>query len=232
MLIHQVRPVPLASLRPNPDNPKQTLGARYRKGLQASLKKYGLADVLVVADNLDGTFVILNGNTRYEELLEAEGVADVPCIVMDDMAGEPSNPEVAAKRKLFAVSFDRHRKLFNEDMVVDQLKSLYEASHASLKELQELSGVERLSQVMEAAQTRQRKKQQEVTSQQTATFIINGPADVIADIRSLLKTVKMRMSESEKIRSLLAQMGDYVDWTEERVAVIALAVLARMNDDG
>lgn len=231
MLIHKVRPVPLAALRPNPDNPKQALGARYRKGLQASLKKYGLADVLVVADNLDGTFMILNGNTRYEELLEAEDVEDIPCIVMDDMAGRPADPDVIAKRRLFAVSFDRHRKLFNEDMVIDQLRALNESNHASLKELQELSGVERLSQVLSETQSVQRKKQQEVAAKQTATMIVQGPADVIADIRSLLKTVKMRMSESEKIRSLMAQMGDYVDWTEERIAVIALGVLARMNDE-
>src|SRR5437762_3242168 len=97
------------------------MGRRYSRGLETSLQEFGFSGLFNVAPNADGTFEVLDGNTRVE-LLDDAGAADAPCVVHRDMAeGEPGWQE---RRRAFVLSYDRNRKLFDEDAVLAQLKAL------------------------------------------------------------------------------------------------------------
>src|SRR6185312_6114032 len=115
MHVNPVEVLPLDRLRPNHDNPKRPLGGKYRRGLQTALAEYGFAGVLVVAANADGSFTTLDGTSRLD-LLDREGVEEVPCVVLADCA--EGMPEWAERRREFVLAHDRHRKVFDEEAVI------------------------------------------------------------------------------------------------------------------
>jgi hypothetical protein len=63
--VNPVRILTLDQLHPNPENPKKPWDSKGFKGLMTSLATFGFAGVAIVAPDPDGTFTILDANTRY-----------------------------------------------------------------------------------------------------------------------------------------------------------------------
>lgn len=224
MKINPVQLVDVAQLRTNPTNPKGPLGLKYKRGLRASLAKWGFAGVLIVAENADGTCEILDGNTRLEDL-ERAGVEKIPAIVFKDMGDD--------ERKTFVLSHDRHRKMFNEDAVLAQLEEL--AGNAEdLKELALLSGKDNLERLLAESSTRGQAAAGEVQTGSAApamgSLVLYGPAADMAGIRLLLKSIKGRMSTMAKTHKALADADRFLDWTDEKVIVLLLSTIARLQN--
>jgi hypothetical protein len=78
-----------AQRRPTPSTQKRD----YYKKIAASLKHIGLIEPLVVFKQPDGTFLLLDGNVRFE-ILRTRGDAEVPCIIADDDEGYTYNRRV------------------------------------------------------------------------------------------------------------------------------------------
>jgi hypothetical protein len=208
------------------------LAARLRKGLVSSLKEWGFAGVAVVAPNADGSAEILDANTRYQELLDA-GVEQIPCVVMDNLAGDPDDPEVRDKRTLFITTFDGSRKVFDHDAVIENLRQLAERG-ASVNKMQSLSGIDNLGRILEAnkkaakaASDKMAKAKAEVPHQ---SIVLYGPADDIEAIKELVKSIKLRISASERVRIVLEQAADNLDWSDDTLTTILLATIARFQE--
>lgn len=220
MRVNRVEPLPLARLRANPSNPKRPMGARYLRGLRASLASFGFAGVLVVAGpDADGTYEVLDGNTRLEEL-DAAGAAEVPCIVLDLDADA---------RRAFVLSHDRNRKLFDEDKVVEHLRALA-GGGADVKALEALSGVENLRLLIDdqrraapaPAPTPARMPEQ-------ASLVLYGPAEDVQAVRELLKRLRSRLPSASKARSLVEQAEHYQDLADEAFLLAFLSACARAS---
>lgn len=230
--VREVRMHAVADLRPYAaTNPKKPLAARLRKGLVSSLKEWGFAGVAVVAPNADGSAEILDANTRYQELLDA-GVEQIPCVVMDNLAGDPDDPEVRDKRTLFITTFDGSRKIFDHDAVIENLRQLAERG-ASVNKMQSLSGIDNLSRILEAnkkAAKAASQKMAKASAAQHQSIVLYGPADDIEAIKELTKSIKLRLSASERVRIVLEQAADNLDWSDDTVTTILLATIARFQE--
>lgn len=219
MKVNPVELLPLERLHQNPDNPKKPMGARYRRGLKASLAKFGFAGLLVVAGpDADGTYEVLDGNTRLDEL---DGQADsVPCVVLDlDAAG----------RREFALSYDRNRKLFDEDKVVEQLRALA-GGGADVKALEALSGVENLRLLIDD-QRRAAPAPPPTPARmpEQASLVLYGPAEDVQAVRELLKRLRSRLPSASKARSLVEQAEHYQDLGDESFLLAFLSACARAS---
>lgn len=220
MKINPVQLIPIGKLHPNPDNPKKTFGARYRKGLKASLQRWGFAGLLVVASNDDGTYEVLDGNTRLEELQDA-GVEAVPCVVMDNMSRD--------ERKTFVLAHDRNRKVFDEDAVVAQLTELAGRTQ-DLADLATVTSTENLRQIVEATAQRTRgtvRKAAESKPAVMASLTIYGPAEDVDAVRQLLKRIKGKLADPWKARATLEQADQYLDLTDEAFLCVFGSALER-----
>jgi len=225
MKVNPVQLLPIGKLHHNSDNPKKPLGARFSKGLKASLKKFGFAGVLVVASNDDGTYEVLDGNTRLDEL-EASGVADIPCIIMAGM--EPD------ERRTFVLAHDRNRKVFDEDAVVAQLTELARRT-ADLAALGALTATDNIRQIVEATQQRTRagvKQAQQGKPDVHGSMTLYGPAEDIDAVRQLLKRIKGRLSDPWKARATLEQADQYLDLTDEQFLICFGSALERVLAQG
>lgn len=228
MQIHEPRMVPLDLLRPNPDNPKKPMGGKYRRGLLAAIRAHGFAGVLVVAENADGTYLVLDGNSR-RDLMDEEGVKEAPCIVPPEFREGAEDWE--AKRKEFTLAHDRHRKLFDEDMVADQLKELA-AKGREVARLAVLSGQDKLKRLLatQAAPAADGSTSKAKAPPAMASLVLYGPAADVAEIKELLKQCKEKLLAS-KARAVLGQAVEFLDWTDERLLACLLAAVARFGKE-
>lgn len=223
MKVNPVRMLPLSSLRHNPDNPKRPMGARYHRGLKASLERFGFAGLFVVAPEPDGTFEVLDGNTRLDEL--DGNASEVPCVVLDlDADG----------RKAFSLAHDRNRKLFDEDKVVEQLKELAGRGH-NLKELADLTATENLRQLVEAqrvAQAAVKPHAQPQVMPAQGSLVLYGPAEDVEAVRQLVKRIRGRMPAATKARIAVEQAEAMLDLSDEDFLLVFLSVLERIQGVG
>jgi DNA modification methylase len=79
----EVKVLKLKDIKPNPDNPRDIKGAAL-EGLRASIKKFGLIDLLVINKR---NMEIVSGHQRYKVLVQ-EGVIEDLCVVVDVDAAE------------------------------------------------------------------------------------------------------------------------------------------------
>ena len=221
MKVNPVKLVPTIQLRANASNPKGPLGLKYKQGLRTSLARWGFAGLFVVASNDDGTFEVLDGNTRLEEL-EKAGTENVPCVVFDGMGPE--------ERKKFVLAHDRHRKNFNEDAVMAQLEQLAHNGE-DLKELALLSGKDNLKKLL-AEMSGQPVDMPDVPQAKVApmaSMVLYGPASEMESIKGLLKQIKGRLSTLEKSRKALADAAEFLEWGDEKTLLVLLATIAKVQ---
>lgn len=227
MNVNPVQVLDLGSLRPNPENPKRPLGARYRRGLQTALAEYGFAGVFVVARNADGTYTTLDGTSRLD-LLDREGVERVPCVVLEDCA--EGMPDWQDRRREFVLAYDRHKKIFDEDAVLGQLQALAERGRDHAR-LAALAGKENLQRLLASRQAAPAPEAPKAAAPAMASLVLYGPAEDVGAIRDLLKGIKGR-SLAGKARAALGQAAEFLDWSDERVAAVLLATVARFAAEG
>lgn len=137
MSIQTYKPVEISLdlLIPNPENPKATIGDKYDAGLDHSLDQFGHTAVLVVThlENCiqKGSHVVMDGNTRLDKL-RTGGVAKVFCVVL------PRDLSMNHERlRLFALSFDKNRALFDPEMVSKQAEELLQSTSEEVRRLVE-----------------------------------------------------------------------------------------------
>ncbi len=220
MKVNQVKLLPVKSLRPNPENPKRPFDMRGFKGLMTSLEVFGFAGVCVVAPDPDGAFTILDGNTRYEELV-ANGVPEVPCVVMEDLTTR------AARRKFFN-AYDRHKKLFDEEKVMEQLRELAEQGE-NARLLGDLTGVKVNELYAQLGEGREEHDALKEAGGESGSLLIVGPAEEIAAIRGLLNHMRQKMTASRKVMATLTQAAMVWDWEDEKLLGVLLATIARFR---
>lgn len=226
MNVNPVQLLPLAKLRHNPDNPKRPMGARQGRGLRKSLQRFGFAGVLVVAGpDPDGTYEVLDGNTRLDELAGAGGDR-APCVVLDlDADG----------RKEFALAHDRNRKLFDEDAVVAQLKELA-GRGKDVKELAELTATDNLRYLLQEAG--RAKGPPPVTPKgpfkppEQGSLVLYGPAEDVQAVRQLVKRMRGRVAPLVKVRQSLEQAEQFQDMADETFLLCLCSAISRVSDYG
>lgn len=208
--------IPIGKLTGNPANPKKAFSARHQKGLRASLKQYGFAGCFVVAADPDGTYEILNGNSRVEEL-RAAGVTEVPAVVYENMPGE--------ERTKFVLAYDKHAKPFDEKLVIAQLRELAEKGE-DVRHLADLTAEENLARRL-ANQSARANATVMAAAAKMDSLILHGPAEDIAAIRDLIKTIRGQVNQSGRVVAALTQIKNHLDFTDEQWVTILLATMAR-----
>ena len=177
-----------------------------------------------MARDPDGTFEVLDGNTRLEELAAA-GVESVPCVILDLPADE---------RKAFALAHDRNRKLFDEDAVVKQLKELAGKEGADVAKLAALTATEGLSRLLAETERAGKNAVEGATRQSLgkvaaqASMVLYGPSEDVEAVRELLKRVKGRLGPLLKLRSTLEQAEAFEDLSSEEFLLCFAAALGRL----
>jgi hypothetical protein len=222
MDVNPVELLPLARLRHNPDNPKRPMGARYQRGLRASLGRFGFAGLFVVAGpDPDGTYEVLDGNTRLDEL-DGAGVQEAPCVVLDlDADG----------RKEFVLSHDRNRKVYDEDAVVSQLKALAQRGK-DLKALADLTSTENLKQLVDASQKAGSSLAKASAGKMApqSSLTLYGPTEDVDAVRQIIKRLKGRMPPLVKLRQTMEQADQFLDVTDEQFLLAFGSALRRIAE--
>ncbi len=231
--INRVKLLPIGSLHANPTNPKLPMGAKYRRGLAESLKEFGFGGSLCVADNGDGTYEILDGVTRQEDLAAA-GVSKLPCSLIEECGGDPLDPDIVVKRTRFRLSYDRNRKKYDEAAVTKQVQELLQRGQdaAGLARLAGIDNINALRQAADAAAKSIAKQTAKVvdsppSTEAKASLVVYGPQSEIAEIKRLVKEVKGRMGTSAKVLQIISQAAEFLDIDDETFLGIFTATLAR-----
>jgi ParB-like chromosome segregation protein Spo0J len=218
MQVQQVELVATDRLRGNPHNPKKPLGLKARKGLRASLERYGFAGIFVVAQNDDGTCEILDGNTRLEELQRA-GVERVPCVVYRGMPDD--------ERRAFTLAHDRHRKQFDEEAVREQLAGLAGREGADTQALAKLAG-KPVDKLLREASVRQAAAEGQLKpAAAEAVFPLFGPPEDIVAVREAMKAIRERLPLLTKASRLLGEAVAALD--DARLLPLILSAHARFK---
>lgn len=86
--MNEQRTLPLDKIFPNPNQPREYFNAEKMFQIRESLRREGIISPLVVMDNEDGTYLIVDGERRYRAAKEL-GYTEVPVVIepkMDDIA--------------------------------------------------------------------------------------------------------------------------------------------------
>jgi hypothetical protein len=222
MIVREVVVLPLDKLVEHPDNPKKPFSSKSKRGLRESLAKYGFAGVCIVAPNDDGTYEVLDANTRRQELDEA-GVERVPCVIMHDL-------KTREERNLFSITYDRHKKIYDDVAVVRQLREIVDRGFDA-KHVEKLTGIDNIAKYASISkkEIENIKTAADGKTSSMSSLVIYGPSEEIESIKQLAAAIKKRMSISEKIRSLLEQANEHADWSDGTVVAFALAVIAKIH---
>jgi len=208
----------LSKLVPNAENPKKPLGKKYKKGLEKSLSTFGFAGVILVSPNPDGTYFILDGNTRYEEL-KSRGESKAPVMVLDNVVTE-------SDRKKFVMAYDRHKKQYDDNKVICDINALI-AQGEDMDNLEILSGISDLEKILNAAQKDDNGLVEEV-AEANESFILYGSSSQIQNIKTLLKSIKGKLKDIEKVQKMLQEF-ELLDITNETFLSILLNVCAHFS---
>lgn len=218
-----VRILTMSTVHINPDNPKKPLSADRKKGLNTNLDKFGMCSPILVAPHPDlpGEFIILDGNTRYEEM-EKRGHGKIPCQIL-------SHIETWEEIKEFVITYDRNVKAYNEDMVEQQLRELVAAgedidmlaSLANVQNLEDLLSGEVASKTASYVDTS--------TVEEQDTIIITGPKLAIDAIRAMVKKIKGKTDNAVKIQKTLTELNSALPNDEDELLLLFLMIAAHMS---
>lgn len=227
MIVNETRALPVGRLRTNASaNPKRPMGKKYKDGLRACLEDFGFTGTLAVAENADGTYEVLDGTTRIEEL-EREAVKKVPCSVV--AVCKEGLPDWQALRTEFRLAFDRHRKQYDEEAAAGQLQALAEKGR-EVARLATLAGKANLERLLgQRAAPAADVPMPAPKAQAMASLVLYGLAEDVTAIKGLLKQVKGKLLAG-KARLALAQAVEFLDWEEEKVLTVLLATVARYSE--
>lgn len=225
----QVRPIvmlKLADLVEHPDNPKKPFSSRGKRGLKASMEKYGFAGVCIVAPNGDDTYEVLDANSRRADL-EAAGVDEVPCIVMDEL-------QTRHERNLFTLTYDKNAKIYDDDAVVRQLRGLAEAGFDT-KLLKTLTGVDNIDMLVQQAaaasgDSKTAADAAEGKLSNNSSLMLYGPTEDIQAIQRMAKSMKGRAQLVAKINQAMVQAESSFDWSDGMIVTLFLATLSRFHN--
>ena len=73
--------VPLKAIKPDKDQPRRNFDPARLADLMASIKKHGIISPLVIEDNGDGTYTLVDGERRYRSATEL-GLKNVPATIV------------------------------------------------------------------------------------------------------------------------------------------------------
>lgn len=223
--VPDVRLLPSDKVHTNPNNPKRPISKDRAKGLNRSMEEFGFCGAILVAPYPDkeGEYIILDGNTRAEELTK-RNAQNFPCIVVP-------NIYTWADIKKFAIAYDRNMKAYDENMVMEQLMELArEGEDTTL--LSELANIPKLDEIIDADYGNRAEEDAklaleqllEMSATEQGTLILTGSLAEIDGIKHLLKSIKGKMKDAEKVQNLLALMDSTFDFDNDEEFLLALLV--------
>ena len=216
-----VRILPISSVHLNPDNPKKPLSADRKKGLNTNLDKFGMCSPILVAlhPDLPGEFIILDGNTRYEEM-EKRGHEKIPVQVL-------SHIKTWTEIKEFVITYDRNVKAYNEDIVERQLLDLIEAGE-DIEMLASLANIPNLEDILNGEVNAGPSYIDTTSIDEQDTILITGPKTAIEAIRALVKKVKGKMDNAVKMQKILAELDSSLPEDEDELLLLMLVAAAHL----
>lgn len=206
----------------NPENPKKPLSKDRKRGLNRSLDHFGFCGAILVAPHPTDSdkYIILDGNTRYEEMSK-KGASRLPCIILDHI-------DTPAKIKEFVITYDRNTKAYNEDAVLGQLRSLIsEGEDVDL--LSDLANIPELDSILFDPTDKTEGFVVESVEERDS-LLITGTRDEIDGIRAALRTIRGKMDVSQKVKKMLS-LAEEIDWDDdEEMLLVLLMALSHMAD--
>ena len=194
----------LEELRLNGENPKRPMSKKHGTGLKRSLDTFGFCGAILVVPHPDEDgYIILDGNTRFEELRERKA-EQVPCIVLEHI-------DTWEKIRKFVITYDRNMKLFDETKVVQQLQELVEAGE-DIQVLAELSAIDNLEDVLakavEGAAEEIPQEEEIPEGEAWGSFVVSGPYVEVENIQLHMRTIKGKLKPIQKVQAIFAAMAD------------------------
>jgi hypothetical protein len=215
--IPDVRILPVADVHINPDNPKKPLSADRKKGLNTNLDKFGMCSAILVAPHPDfpGEFIILDGNTRYEEMVK-RGHDKIPVQVLNHI----KTPEDI---KEFVITYDRNVKAYNEDLVEQQLRDLVDKGE-DVEMLSKLSNIDNLEDLLNGDADSVAKTFVDTAGvDEQDTLLLTGPKISIDAIKASLKKIKGKIDTATKARKILEACEGF-DYDDDDSILLALLI--------
>ncbi len=208
------------------DNPKDPLGKKYEVGLDTSIKTFGMLGAFIVAPSLEkkGFYHVCDGKSRVEKLIK-EKKKTAPCIIIPAL----SDPD---KRRQFILSYDRHKKLFDEVKVAEQVLGQKAKGHDK-NFLQRLTGIDDLDSFAEKYNPNKENgkiKEMHVPPTREAILMIMGPEDIVENIERTIKAIKGKMGRAEKFMIALRHAEVNINFTDSQIVAVALDVLRRFGE--
>lgn len=225
MEIHPHVLLPVARLRPFPASYKRPFSAADRQGLADSLSAWGFSGVLNVAAEPGGFYVVLDGNSRLDELL-AQKAESAPCVVHAAMAHDA--PDAARLREDFVLSYDAKRKPYDRPRLVERLAQR-EAGGEDLSALSRMCPVKNLSGVLaalRAAAPEGAAAAEPAAAPDRQTMILYGPKAVMDAVRRHLGEVREEMASSSRVLATLERARAHIDIEDEAFLAAFLAAVA------
>lgn len=215
--IPDVRILPVTDVHINPDNPKKPLSADRKKGLNTNLDKFGMCSAILVAPHPDlpGEFIILDGNTRYEEMIK-RGHDKIPVQVLNHI----KTPE---EIKEFVITYDRNVKAYNEDLVEQQLRDLVDKGE-DVEMLSKLSNIDNLEDLLNGDADSVAKTFVDTAGvDEQDTLLLTGPKIAVDAIKASLKKIKGKLDTATKARKILETCEGF-DYNDDDSILLALLI--------
>lgn len=218
-----VRILPMSEVHINPDNPKKALSADRKKGLNTNLDKFGMCSPILVAPHPDlpGEFIILDGNTRYEEMAK-RGHEKVPVQVLDHIT-------TWEEIKEFVITYDRNVKAYNEDLVEAQLRALVAAGE-DIEMLSNLANIPNLEDLLAGNKVSETPAFIDIASiEEQASLLISGPKSAIDAIKTLARKIKGKASTAVKLQKVLTELNAALPEDEDELILLLLIAASHLS---
>ncbi len=236
--VHEPVRLDVSSLDDNPgnDDVKKPMTAAARDSLRESIGRFGFSAILNVAAMPSSRYLVLDGNTRVEDL-RAGGVTTVWGIVHPEMAHDA--PGSAALREEFVLTFDAHRKKFDEQGVKDRLGMLITLGRDKL-DLDRLLGRKDRKPREKSASPESKPATPEATAERVEavkaavseavaraassdSIVLHGPKDEMNEIRSMLRDLEGEAGRSATLLRICREAGTRIA-TDDETFLTALAL--------
>ena len=114
--------LPLTSVQPDPEQPRKYFDEQALAELSASIVSHGVLQPILVRQGVDGVFIIVSGERRYQAAKNA-GLATIPAIITDGEPAEISIIENLLRENLTAIE---------EAEAIERLRGVHEYTVADL----------------------------------------------------------------------------------------------------
>lgn len=74
--------LPISSVQPDPEQPRKYFDGQALAELSASITSHGVLQPILVREGVDGVFIIVSGERRFQAARNA-GLATIPAIITD-----------------------------------------------------------------------------------------------------------------------------------------------------